>query len=311
MKHIIFTPIYQERIWGGRYLENKLGRSLPVNQVIGESWEIVDRLEAQSTTSEGKTLRELISEAPEAIMGSGWSPERPFPILVKWLDCREKLSLQVHPSAEIAPKLSGEPKAENWYIADAAPQATLMVGLKKGVTPEDFRAALHSNTLERLVHSITVKAGESIFIPGGRIHAIGGGNLILEIQQNSDTTYRIYDWGRVGPDGKPRDLHIEKSMQSSDFNDFEPNTLKPTGQSQTLAQSDAFNINKVCLKSGEPIRFKNGQPRILSIIKGALIETSDGSSLHHGDNALLPASHHFDYIAQEDTELLLTESFNH
>jgi mannose-6-phosphate isomerase len=308
MKHILFTPIYQERVWGGTNFDSKLGRTLPADKVIGESWEIVDRPEAQSTTRTGKTIRELIAADAEGIMGAGWSAERPFPILVKWLDCQEKLSLQVHPPADIAPSLKGEPKTESWYIADAAPHATLMAGLKKGVTREAFEAGLANNNLEPLVHTISVKAGESIFIPSGRIHAIGGGNLILEIQQNSDTTYRVYDWGRVGLDGTPRELHIEASLKSSDFNDFEPDTIKPDGSDQVLAQSDVFDLRKCALKSGESITFSSGAPRILSVVTGQLIE-ADGATLTRGDNALLPAAFDFNYTASSDCEILITENF--
>jgi mannose-6-phosphate isomerase len=309
MKHILFTPIYQERVWGGTNFEQKLGRTLPEGKVIGESWEIVDRPEAQSTTSDGQSIRELIAADPEGIMGAGWTADRPFPILVKWLDCQEKLSLQVHPPADIAPSLNGEPKTESWYIADAAPHATLMAGLKHGVTREDFEAGLKSGTLEPLVHTINVQAGESIFIPSGRIHAIGGGNLILEIQQNSDTTYRVYDWGRVGLDGAPRELHIEESLKSSDFNDFEPDTLKPTSScEQSLAQSDVFNLRKICRREGEELQLESGQPRILSVVKGDL-HADDGSKLTTGDNALLPASAEFNYTFTADSEILLTENF--
>ena len=311
MKHILFTPIYQQRVWGGTNFESKLGRKLPQGKVIGESWEIVDRAEAQSITANGQTIRQLIEAAPEAIMGAGWSAERPFPILVKWLDCQEKLSLQVHPPAAIAPSLNGEPKTENWYIADADPHATLMAGLRKGVSREQFETCLKDETLEPLVHTIAVKAGESIFIPSGRIHAIGGGNLILEIQQNSDTTYRVYDWGRTGLDGQPRQLHIEESLKSSDFEDFEPDTLKPNGASQQiLAQSEVFDLRKVCLAAGETLSLTAGKARILSLVSGQLDE-ADGSTLSRGDNALLPAAESFEYTAINPTELLLTENFCH
>ncbi|MGB0371905.1 MAG: type I phosphomannose isomerase catalytic subunit [Opitutales bacterium] len=308
MKHILFSPIYQERVWGGTNFESKLGRSLPEGKVIGESWEMVDRPEAQSTTADGKTIRELISGDPEGIMGAGYDANKPFPILVKWLDCQEKLSLQVHPPADIAPSLNGEPKTENWYIADAEPNATLMAGLKNGVTKADFEEGLKANALEPLVHTMSVKAGESIFIPSGRIHAIGGGNLILEIQQNSDTTYRVYDWGRVGLDGKPRQLHIDESLKSSDFNDFEPGTLKPSGATQILAESDVFDLKKIVLKAGETLEFEAGQARILSVVNGS-IEESAGGTLTRGDNALLPAKEALSYTVTEDCELLLTENF--
>jgi mannose-6-phosphate isomerase len=308
MKYFIFDPIYQERVWGGTGFATQLGRELPEGKVIGESWEMVDRPEAQSTTAEGKTLRELISADPAGVMGAGWPADKPFPILVKWLDCQEKLSLQVHPPAAVAPELNGEPKTENWYIAHAEPHATLMAGLKKGVRREDFEAGLKSNDLEPLVHTMHVTAGESIFIPSGRIHAIGGGNLILEIQQNSDTTYRVYDWGRVGLDGSPRQLHIEESLKSTDFNDFEPETLKPVSGNQRLAESDVFTLKKVCLKAGDSLSFEAGAPRILSLVSGELQE-ADGSTIPTSANALLPAAQAFEFVATSDCELLLTEDF--
>jgi mannose-6-phosphate isomerase len=309
MKHILFRSIYQERVWGGTNFASKLGRTLPANKVIGESWEIVDRPEAQSSTVAGKTIRELIEADPEGIMGSDWPSERAFPILVKWLDCEEKLSLQVHPPADIAPALGGEPKTECWYIADAQPNATLMAGLKHGVTREAFEQGLKDNHLEPLVHTMSVQAGESILIPSGRIHAIGGGNLILEIQQNSDTTYRVYDWGRFGLDGTPRELHIEQSLKSTNFNDFEPQTLKPTNAGeQIIAQSEVFNLRKYQLKSGDCIHFKAGSPRILSVVTGELTE-SDGAALTRGDNALLPAVYDFSYTAITDCKILVTENF--
>lgn len=308
MKAILFQPVYQERVWGGRNLEQKLGRTLPEDKVIGESWEIVDRPEAQSTTGDGSSIRELIEADPEAIMGTGWPADRPFPILVKWLDCREKLSLQVHPPASIASALGGEPKTENWYIAEAEPHATLMAGLKNGVSKEDFESALKEGALEPLVHSFPVQAGESIFIPSGRLHAIGGGNLILEIQQNSDTTYRVYDWGRVGLDGQPRQLHIEESLKSTNFDDFEPGTIKPTGGSQKLAESDVFNLRKEVLKKGDTLSFPGGSPSILSMLSGALAD-SGGTTLERGDNALLPASSTFEFTATVASELLVTSDF--
>lgn len=308
MNYYIFNPIYQERVWGGTGFATHLKRDLPEGKVIGESWEIVDRPEAQSITAEGQSIRELIASDPEGIMGAGWPADKPFPILVKWLDCQEKLSLQVHPPAAVAPELNGEPKTENWYIAHAEPHATLMAGLRKGVSKSVFQMALESNKLEPLIHTMNVTAGESIFIPSGRIHAIGGGNLILEIQQNSDTTYRVYDWGRIGLYGSKRQLHIKESLKSTDFNDFEPNTLKPTGGNQVLAESDVFKIRKRCLKAGETLQFEAGAPRILSIVRGSLTE-ADGSTIPTSANALLPAAASFEFTATVDTELLLTEDF--
>ncbi len=308
MKFILFKPLYQERVWGGRKLADKLGRQLPPGKRIGESWEMVDRPEAQSVTEDGRTIRELIAADPAGIMGPGWSAERPFPILVKWLDCQQQLSLQVHPPQEVAFELGGEPKTENWYIADAEPTATLIAGLKQGIRRSDFEQALEQNTLAQLVHSFPVRAGESIFIPSGRLHAIGGGNLILEIQQNSDTTYRVYDWGRAGLDGKPRQLHVEASLKSIDFNDFEPSTIKPTGCSQTLVESEIFKLRKEIRQPGEMLTFPAGSPTIISLISGSL-RAADGATIQPGDNALLPARQQFRFHATEATECLVTSDF--
>jgi mannose-6-phosphate isomerase len=217
-----FKPIYQERVWGGRGLETFLGRKLAGSAPIGESWDLVDRPEAQSVATNGpwagKSLRELIATRTNEIMGPKWPAGRPFPILVKWLDCRERLSLQVHPPASVAAKLGGEPKTENWYIARAEPGAAVLAGLKPGEDSTSFRKALADNTAGTLVHRLPTKAGDSLLIHSGIMHAIDGGNLILEIQQNSDTTYRVYDWGRVGLDGKPRAMHVEQSMASLEAN---------------------------------------------------------------------------------------------
>ncbi len=308
MRYFLFEPIYCERVWGGTGLATHLGRTLPAGKVIGESWEIVDRPEAQSRTAQGQSLRELIATDPEGIMGPGWPATKPFPILVKWLDCQDRLSLQVHPPAAIAPSLGGEPKTENWFIARAEPHATLMVGLKRGVTEADFKQALANSTLESLVHTLPVQAGESIFIPSGRLHAIGAGNLILEIQQNSDTTYRVYDWGRVGLDGRPRDLHVAESLASTNFNDFEPSTLKPAPGEQVLAESDVFRLRKFSLAVGETLLLDAGAPRIASVVSGELRE-ADGSLLPASGNALLPANAAFAFTATKPSVVLVTDRF--
>src|SRR5579871_6293616 len=213
-----FLPLYQERVWGGRRLESFLGRELPGGTPIGEAWEIVDRPEAQSRVAGGKlkglSLRELVERFAQDLMGPKWPAARPFPLLVKWLDCSDRLSLQVHPPASVAASLGGEPKTENWYVAQSVPGASLFVGLKEGVERPAFAKALAAETAEDCVNKVSVAAGDSILVRSGQIHAIDAGNLILEIQQNSDTTYRLYDWGRVGLDGQPRQLHVEQSLRS-------------------------------------------------------------------------------------------------
>lgn len=318
-----FRPLYQERIWGGRALESALGRTLPPRSTIGESWEIVDRSEAQSVVDggslKGESLRSVLARHGNAVMGPRWPAEKPFPMLVKWLDCRERLSLQVHPPAKVATELKGEPKTENWYIAHSVPGAELIVGLKRGITRDHFERAIRTNTLEACVHHFNVAAGDSILVHSGQVHAIDAGNLILEIQQNSDTTYRVYDWGRVGLDGSPRQLHILESLRSIDWTDFEPVPLRAAPTSGVIADCAEFRIRRVVLGSGEKVHVRAGeQPRILSIVSGGVRVSDDGDGgtraphrqkLARGDNVLIPYAGAFTFAAEATTILLVTENF--
>ena len=163
--------------------------------------------------------REVLGSAPPAREGR-------FPLLCKILDAREKLSLQVHPPARA--RHLGDPKTEMWYIAAAAPEAELFVGLKAGITPEAFAEAVRHGMVDACFHRIAVTAGDAMFLPSGRVHAIGAGLVIFEIQQNSDTTFRVHDWNRVGLDGKPRELHVTQSLESIDFADVEPLLIEAT-----------------------------------------------------------------------------------
>ena len=314
-----FEPLYQERVWGGRGLETALGRVLPPARdgsgtaPIGESWEIVDRPEAQSVARggcfDGLTLREAIVQRGSKLMGPNWDAARPFPILVKWLDCRERLSLQVHPPAEVAAALGGEPKTENWFIADCAAGSQLIVGLKRGVTREEFERAAKNNTLENCVNRFPVGRGDSILVRSGQIHAIDAGNLILEIQQNSDTTYRVYDWGRVGLDGKPRQMHLAQSLQSIKWDDFEPAPLRAERKAAVIADAREFRIRRVPLTRGEILRVAPGeQARILSVVEGSVRDA--GRDVARGDNVVLPWAGAFAFEALEDSLLLVTENFS-
>ncbi len=309
-----FKPVYQERVWGGRSLETFLGRKLPGSTPIGESWELVDRVEAQSLVEggpwAGRSLRELMTAHGSDLMGPQWPKDRPFPILVKWLDCRERLSLQVHPPGSIAAKLGGEPKTENWYVARAEPGAAVLAGLKPGVDAATFREALKDNSAETLVHRLPTQAGDSLLIHSGVMHAIDGGNMILEIQQNSDTTYRVYDWGRVGLDGKPRAMHVEQSMASLEANTAAaPKLVRSTEKTTVLAECREFRITHHRLARGESLTFNAGdQARIFSVVSGRL--TSGEASLALGDNALLAFAGTFAFTAVEDVQVLVTDGFS-
>jgi len=309
-----FEPIYQERVWGGRALVDAFGRTLPPGKVIGESWELVDRPEEQSVVrggaSAGLTLRALLERRGPEVMGPSWPAERPFPILVKWLDCRERLSLQVHPPADRAPALKGEPKTENWFIAEAGPDAALIVGLRAGVTAGEFERAIADNTLERCVNRFPVAPGDSILVRSGTVHAIDGGNLILEIQQNSDTTYRVYDWGRKGLDGRPRQLHLREAMASILWDQPEPKPVRAGAAEAVLADCEEFRLRRVPLAAGARLAFAaREQPRLMHVVRGRLRETALAETLGPGESTLLPYSGAFSFTAVEPSLALVTDGF--
>ena len=246
---LVFEPLLMERVWGGRRLETLLGKRLPPGVRIGESWELVDREEAQSVVHDGPlrgaTLHELWTERRAEIFGSGLADSPRFPLLCKILDAQERLSLQVHPPAEVAARLGGEPKTEMWHILDASLDSNLYAGLRHGADRAVFEEALNQGRVSEQIHSLPIHKGDTMFIPSGRVHAIGAGNLIVEIQQNSDTTYRVFDWNRLGLDGRLRDLHISESLESIDFNDLEPGIDQPKGE--TLVECPLFRVEKWAL----------------------------------------------------------------
>lgn len=254
-----FDSHYQTRVWGSQRLAQQLGRQLPDAQPYGEAWELVDRPEAQSTVLAGQytglSLHELWVMHRTAIFGSMWAqhPAERFPLLIKILDCADDLSIQVHPPASVAAELGGEPKTEMWYIASADPGAQIYAGLKRGVTRPAFEQALADGTVAECVHTLPAQRGDSLFVPSGRLHALGKGLLIYEIQQNSDTTYRVFDWNRMGLDGKLRSLHIQESLRSIDFTDYEPRLLC-SAQATQLAVCDSFTVQRARTGDNCPTR---------------------------------------------------------
>jgi mannose-6-phosphate isomerase len=284
---LVFQPIFMERVWGGRRLESFYGKNLPPAIRIGEAWEMVDRPEAQSVVDDGPlrglTLHALWGTHRESIFGE--VPDAPrFPILAKLLDAQQNLSLQVHPPASIAQELGGEPKSEFWYIADATPKAEIFAGLKKSSTRGAFVKALKQGKLDSHAHQIFVEPGDSIFLPSGRLHAVGAGNLIVEIQQNSDTTYRVYDWGRVEKGSAPRKMHIAEAMQCIDFSDREPSLLEQEGE--LLTRQSFFEIEKWSLQN-EREAVPSGSFAIVVCLTGAL--ECAGLKFKPGDFFLVPA----------------------
>lgn len=280
-----------ERVWGGRELERVYGRQLPdAAKPYGEAWEIVDREGEQSVVYEGplagKSLHELWTTRQAELFGSSYGTHPRFPILIKVLDARDDLSIQVHPPLHLAAELGGEPKTEMWFIAGCDPGAKLYVGLKHGVTRTDFERAIADGSVADCVHAIQPRPGDSIFIPSGRLHAIGAGFLIHEIQQNSDTTYRVFDWNRLGLDGSPRDLHVAQSLASIDFDDFEP--AMDTPQGDILASCPYFKTERKQLAATEEIANPmSGKFSIISVVEGEL-ESASGKRFVKGRFILLP-----------------------
>jgi len=277
-----------ERMWGGRRLNSEFRKKLPPHTRIGESWEIVDRLEAQSTVAnrplKGKTLHELWTRNRHDIFGDVSETPR-FPLLIKLLDAQERLSLQVHPPEEVAVRLGGEPKTEFWYVAAAGPGAELFLGFCEPITRAQFKRALDKGTVEDCVQKIRAKAGDAMFLPAGRLHAVGGGNLLVEIQQNSDTTYRVFDWNRTDAGGKLRQLHIDQALQCIDFTDVGPRMIEPKGE--VLIKHELFEVEKWNLDSSREIA-PLGQFAIVCCVTGSLRCAS--VDLVAGEFFLVPAS---------------------
>ncbi len=298
---LTFKPIFKERVWGGRKLEQLYKKDLPPKVPIGESWEISDRPGDASVIANGplagKDLRWLMENHAAELLGPQHAATKHFPLLVKILDAQDKLSLQVHPPANKAAELGGEPKTEMWYIAEAEPGAELFVGLKRGMTRVEFERKIQDGTVAECFHRVAVQKGDVMFLPSGRVHALGAGSVIFEIQQNSDTTYRVFDWHRVGLDGKPRDLHIPQSLASINFGDFEPRLIKSEYSRNAvlkvrfLVDDPLFRIDACQVKRGERFHLRSDALQILGLLRGRL-EVSHGEAklkLNAGQFALLPA----------------------
>src|SRR5881394_2422767 len=287
MTPLTFEPIFMERMWGGRRLEAEFGKKLPPQRPIGESWEIVDRPEAQSIVRDGllrgKTLHELWTQYRDEIFGEAPDSSR-FPLLLKLLDAHDKLSLQVHPPEKIADRLGGESKTEFWYVAGADPGAELYLGFREPITRDQFEETLRDGTAADYIHKIQVKTGDAMFLPAGRLHALGAGNLLIEVQQNSDTTYRVFDWNRVDDKGKQRQLHIDQALQCIDFEDVQPKLIQSEGE--LLISHSLFEIRKWTLDGRREVA-PLGQFAIICCLTGSLNCAS--VELAPGEIFLVPA----------------------
>jgi mannose-6-phosphate isomerase len=269
---------------------------------VAESWEISGHPSAPTTVENGplagQTLPEVLQRLGLDLVGrrsqAMWERGK-FPLLIKLIDANQPLSVQVHPNDEYANlHENGElGKTEMWYILDAEPGAYLIYGLKPGVTPASFRQALEAGKLEAYLHQLPVKPGDAVFIPAGSVHAIMDGILLAEIQQNSDTTYRVYDWNRLGADGQPRPLHIDKALEVINFNQIEPGHFQPRLleenddiRREMITTSPYFNVERVTFKR-EKAAFKGHNDGSTFEIWGAM--SGQGQVNWAGEPLELPA----------------------
>jgi mannose-6-phosphate isomerase len=297
---LLLQPSLHTKIWGGRKLETVLGKKLPTGDPYGESWELHDSATVANGALAGRTVGDLVSEYGKALIGPGHNPADGMPLLAKFLDARDWLSVQVHPNDQQARALNDgiRGKSEAWYVLEADPGARLVIGVKPGTTPEDIRWALDETRLEDLLVYAPVRAGDVIPIFPGTIHALGPGILIYEIQQSSDITYRFYDWNRPGLDGKPRELHVEKSLMVSNFDRLPEikHTGESTAESIEILRSPYFRTELHQFMNGRMMTLKTGggQPGFdaLTCIEGRAIVEAQGEQiiLNKGQTALVPAS---------------------
>ena len=284
-------PTLHVKVWGGRMLAERLNKTLPSPEPYGESWELHGASRLLNGSLRGKSLAELTREFGAELIGAGSDPADGFPLLAKFIDANAWLSIQVHPNDEQAQALEGEPrgKTEAWVVLNAAPAAKLVVGVRHGTGRASLAQAIQRNTLDHLLEYAEVKAGDVLYIPANTIHALGPGMLIYEIQQSSDITYRLYDWGRLGLDGQPRELHIEKGVQVSNL-DALPQVQRPRGD--LLVDGAYFRAWRHVLRHDKLNLATTGRFQSLTCIAGALQLHAEGYpsvSLATGDTGLIPA----------------------
>jgi len=294
-----FVPILREYLWGGRRLA-ELGKPLGDGDRYAESWEIVDHGADQSVVVggpwAGKTLHELVTRHGKALLGRH-HPQPQFPLLWKYLDCQRTLSVQVHPNdaqaARLDPPDSG--KTEAWVVLSAQPGSKIFAGLKAGVDRTTLEQAVERGTCDECLHSFEPRPGDCVFIEAGTVHALGAGLLIAEIQQASDTTFRLFDWNRLDRDGQPRPLHVQDALKTIDFSrgPVVPRVPQPTSQPhvERLVACEKFILDRWQIDSPQPLA-SDDRFHILAAIEGSVTATASDSrhELRRGSTLLLPAS---------------------
>lgn len=298
---IKLSPVFKDYIWGGDRLKREYGKKTDMDPVA-ESWEVSCHKDGESLIAsgpaEGRTLADWLSKEGKGALG-GRCKDETFPILIKLIDAKDNLSVQVHPDEDYAQRVEGEHgKTEMWYIVDAEEGASLLYGFDHEISREEFQKRIEENTLLDVVHRAPVKKGDVFFIEAGTLHAIGKGILICEIQQSSNTTYRVYDYGRVGKDGKPRALHIEKALDVTlrepaqpHFTMKEPMDIFAGAKARLLASCDCFTVYELTIE--DTVRLFAGEEsfQALTVLSGAvtLIAGDEVLPLAKGESAFLPA----------------------
>jgi mannose-6-phosphate isomerase len=302
-----FEVILKSLIWGGRRLGTVLKKPIGDGDHYAESWEIADHGDDVSHVRDGplagSTLRDLVKSRSDELLGSavahGMSERRQFPLLVKFLDANDVLSVQVHPDDERARRLAGDNgKTEVWVVVHAEPGSLIYAGLKAGVSRREFAAAMADGGVEPLLHRFEPRAGDCVLVPAGTVHAIGAGVLVAEIQQMSDATFRIYDWERVGSDGRPRELHPAQALESIDFSLGPVDPIRVEAESiaegtrERLAACPYFALERFRLTGSMRIG-RNDRFTILIALGGGFDVGHDVGSaptrLSFGETLLLPA----------------------
>ena len=302
MHPLRFAPILKRLIWGGRRLGTVLRKPIGAGSDYAESWEVSDHRHDVSIVADGPlagaSLRDLIRQRSDELLGPALAGLDQFPLLVKFIDANQVLSVQVHPDDERGHRLANDNgKTETWVVVDAEPGSLIYAGLKPGVTRDDFAAAIEAGTVEPLLHKIPATAGDCILIPAGIVHAIGAGVMLAEIQQMSDATFRVFDWNRPGADGKPRTLHVDAAIASTDFSAGPVEPLRPTpeptegGTIERLSRTEFFALERLRLTGegcvGRPDRFT------LVLVLGGDVEIRTPEVTMwacFGETILLPAS---------------------
>lgn len=301
MRPFKLTPAFKDYLWGGTRLRDEYGKKCDLTPVA-ESWELSCHKDGPSVAADGcyagMTLREIVEKEP-ALMGKNCEKFADFPILVKFIDAKDNLSVQVHPTDDYARRVEGEfGKTEIWYVMDAEPGATLIYGFNRELDEAEFRQRLADSTLDEVLNFVPVKKGDTFFIPAGTLHGIGRGILIAEIQQNSNSTYRVYDYGRIGADGKPRPLHIDKAIDVTE-RCFPARPVGPQGATvehdtyteALLAQCEYFTVHEIALKdSFDGCAGEDSFKHILNLTDEVTL-CCDGEemALKPGDSVFVPA----------------------